>query len=91
LNYRDPDMSLKKLALKFNLSEVYLSSLFKEMMGVNFYSYLEDLRMKDALELLRSTDYTVDHVAMDVGYNSSHVFRRAFKRRFGVSPSGARI
>lgn len=90
-NYRDPDMSLKKLALKFNLSEVYLSSLFKEMMGVNFYSYLEDLRMKDALELLRSTDYTVDHVAMDVGYNSSHVFRRAFKRRFGVSPSGARV
>ena len=89
-NYRDPEMSLKKLALEFNLSEVYLSSLFKEMMGVNFYSYLEDLRMKDALELLKTTDYTVDHVASDIGYNSSHVFRRAFKRKFGVSPSGAR-
>ncbi len=89
-HFADPDMSLKALAVRFKLSEVYLSRLFRELFSKNFHTYVLELRMGRALRLLRETDYTVDRVASDAGYASSHAFRRAFKRHFGVSPSEAR-
>ncbi len=85
--FSEPDMGLKRLALEFSFSEVYLSHLFRQIAGTTFSSYLEKLRMDEAASLLRSSRMTVDQVARHVGYASAHVFRRAFKRRFGVSPS----
>ena len=89
-HFADADMSLKALAVQFKLSEVYLSRLFRELFDKNFHTYVLELRMGRALRLLTETDYTVDRVASDAGYGSSHAFRRAFKRHFGVSPSEAR-
>lgn len=86
-HFSEPDMGLKRLALEFSFSEVYLSHLFRQIAGTTFSSYLEQLRMDEAAGLLRTTRMTVDQVAQHVGYGSAHVFRRAFKRRFGVSPS----
>lgn len=86
-HFSEPDMGLKRLALEFSFSEVYLSHLFRQIAGTTFSSYLEQLRMDEAAGLLRATRMTVDQVAEHVGYGSAHVFRRAFKRRFGVSPS----
>ncbi len=86
-HYMDPGMSLKHLALEFKLSEVYLSKLWRELFGTNFFSYIEELRMDRASTLLRSGKLTVDEIAHTVGYHSAHAFRRAFKRARGVSPS----
>ena len=61
--------------------------LFPELAGKNFQTYLEDLRMAEAMKRLQSPRRTVDEVATGVGYASSHAFRRAFKRRFGFAPS----
>lgn len=87
-NFSNPDICLKSLALHFKLSEVYFSHLFRELTDSNFSCYLENLRMEEALRLLRSgRNHTVDHIADSVGYRSSQVFRRAFKKRYGISPS----
>lgn len=61
--------------------------LFKEFTGVNFSDHLIKVRMDQAEILLKESNYTVDEIASRVGYNSSHSFRRAFKRLNGVSPS----
>jgi AraC-like DNA-binding protein len=36
------------------------------------------------------SDASIKRVAISLGYRSSHVFRRAFERRFGVSPGAYR-
>lgn len=86
-HFMEAHMSLKNVAREFNLSEVYLSQLFQEITARKFSQYLEDLRMTSAAELLREARLNVDQIAEKTGYASAHAFRRAFKRKYGVSPS----
>ena len=86
--YASPDLSLSILAKTFGFSEVYMSQLFKEQTGENFTAYLETLRMSHACEkLLSGDDDSIESVATSVGYYSADTFRKAFKRRFGVTPT----
>jgi two-component system, response regulator YesN len=86
-NFTDSQISLISIADKFGISEVYLSQFFKEQSGENFSNYTEKLRIQYAGSLLGSTDMTIEDIAEKCGYNSAHVFRSAFKRIEGVSPS----
>ncbi|MFW6312899.1 MAG: helix-turn-helix transcriptional regulator, partial [Spirochaetota bacterium] len=86
-NVFNPEMGLKLLAREFNLSEVYLSRIFRTLFGENFHTYVERIRMEQATQLLRSTRLTVEQIADRVGYQSANTFRRVFKRTYGVSPS----
>ncbi|MDQ0059148.1 helix-turn-helix domain-containing protein [Paenibacillus harenae] len=85
--YTDSALTLYRVAEQVERPEKYISQLFKEVTGVNLSDYLENVRMEQAAELLHNEVLTVDEIASRVGYNSSHSFRRAFKRVRGVSPS----
>ncbi len=89
-SFTDSQISLVSIADKFGLSEVYLSQFFKEQTGENFSNYTEKLRIEYACSLLRSTNTTIEDIAEKCGYNSAHVFRSAFKRIEGISPSAYR-
>jgi AraC-like DNA-binding protein len=86
-NYRSKDFYLGSLSDHFKLSEAYLSLFFKECTGENFIAYVERLRLGDACDLLRDFSISIETIASSSGYSSSHAFRRAFKRRFGISPT----
>lgn len=88
--YADPELTLYRIAERVERPEKYISQLFKEVTGVNLSDHLEKVRLEHAAELLRRNAHTVDEIASRVGYNSSHSFRRAFKRLMGVSPSSYR-
>ena len=86
-NCFDPNMSLTMAAGAFQLSENYVSSFFKEQTGINFLTYVENKRLQKSCRLLSGTSDTIDSIAFTAGYTSSHSFRRAFKRKFGVTPA----
>lgn len=86
VNYNNPQLSLSMVGEEFYITEVYLSKLFKRATGDNFSKYLEELRIQKARELLESGMRVADAGAA-VGYNSSQVFRRAYKRYYGCIPS----
>ncbi|WP_261305458.1 helix-turn-helix domain-containing protein [Paenibacillus andongensis] len=88
--YSDPDLNLYRIAEIVERPEKYISQLFKEVTGTNLSDHLEKVRMDHAATLLKRNQYNVDEIASHVGYNSSHSFRRAFKRVMGVSPSSFR-
>jgi len=88
--YSDPDLNLYRIAEIVERPEKYISQLFKEVTGTNLSDHLEKVRMDHAAILLKRNQYNVDEIASYVGYNSSHSFRRAFKRVMGVSPSSFR-
>ena len=86
-NYSDPCISLSMLAEKFNLSESYFSVIFKKQTGINYINYLSSKRLEKAYEILNENDtITMEEIAKITGYNSSHSFRRAFKKRYGINP-----
>ncbi|MFK4169826.1 helix-turn-helix domain-containing protein [Paenibacillus lautus] len=88
--YAHPDLTLYRVAEHVERPEKYISQLFKEVTGVNYSDHLIKVRMDRAAILLAETNLTVDEIAAQVGYNSSHSFRRAFKRLIGISPSAYR-
>lgn len=60
---------------------------FKQMTGQSFTGYLNACRLNAAAELLRTTDDTVLAVAERTGFKNLSYFNRAFKDRFGLTPS----
>lgn len=85
--YASSELSLTSTALRFGLSEVYVSAFFKEQTGINFNDYVERLRMAEARRLIAEKKFSLKEIAFRVGYSSAHSFGRAFKRANGVSPS----
>ncbi len=90
-NYHDPDLSLKKISEEFSISESYFSYLFKAETGRNFSEYLEELRMQQAMHLLKETNTPLSELYLHLGYNNPNSFRRAFKKVYGSSPKAFRL
>ncbi|GAE95321.1 transcriptional regulator [Gracilibacillus boraciitolerans JCM 21714] len=67
--------------------EKYISQIFKEETGEYLYEYLEKIRMEEAMTLLTNSSRTINDIAEQVGYNSAHSFRRAFKRVHNMTPN----
>jgi two-component system, response regulator YesN len=89
--YSNSELTLYSVAEQVERPEKYISQLFKEVTGMNLSDHLEKIRMDHAASLLSENEFTVDEIAARVGYNSSHSFRRAFKRVMGISPSMYRL
>ncbi|QGQ96041.1 AraC family transcriptional regulator [Paenibacillus psychroresistens] len=89
-HYPDPELTLYRIAEMVGKPEKYISQLFKEQTGEHLSEYLELVRIKKAAELLLENQLTIDEISLNVGYNSAHSFRRAFKRIKGISPSSFR-
>jgi two-component system response regulator YesN len=89
-NYMDNNLSLRMLADTYKHTESFVSTFFKDQMGITFSEYLERLRLNEACRLLRETDLPVQDLVIRIGYNSDKAFRRAFKREFGVQPTSFR-
>ncbi|MGI6254422.1 MAG: AraC family transcriptional regulator [Acutalibacter sp.] len=86
-HFTDQQLSLTSAAEEFHITEPYLSRIFKQGTGENFSKYVERLRMEKAKELISTGGIKLSEVAQQVGYNSPQVFRRVYKKNFGVSPS----
>ena len=89
-NYGDPSLCLSRISDLFHISESYFSFLFKKAVGVNFSTYLEQIRMTQAKHLLETTNIKITDLYVAVGYNNLTSFRRAFKKKYGVAPNAIR-
>ena len=73
------DITLDDLAENFFLSKPYLSKYIKEKSGMTFGDLVKKIRMKKAKALLKSSNMTVENIAMSVGYQNVEHFNRLFK------------
>lgn len=81
------EISLSVLADEFHLSTQYISQLFKSEIGVNFLTYLTNIRMENAKKLLLATSLPISDISERSGYGDYRVFTKAFKKSEGVTPS----
>ena len=70
----------------FGYSSSYLSHIFAETLGTSPSEYLHTAKMDLAMRLLKQ-NHSVTKTAEMLGYSSIHPFCRAFKKKFGLSPS----
>ncbi|UJF34963.1 helix-turn-helix domain-containing protein [Paenibacillus hexagrammi] len=80
------DFSREDLAEHVFLNPAYISRLFRAETDMSLSDYILQERMKQASELLLSTDQPVSQIAVNLGYGNFSYFARMFKRVYGVTP-----
>lgn len=81
------DISVSAIADSLNLSVSYLQHLFKAETGMSIKRKLNIIRVTHARQLIADTNYTIQKIASDVGYNSVQELNTNFKKIAGCSPS----
>ncbi len=85
-NYAE-QLSLKVLAAQYGISAPYLGRLFRNAVGKPFATYLNEIRLRKAEELLRFTALKANDVAARIGYSNANYFYTLFKKYKGYYPS----
>ena len=85
-HYRD-DLNMATVSNYVSMNYSLFSITFKEYTGVNFVNYLKEIRVQAAKELLENTDWKIQEVSKQVGYENDKHFLKIFKSLCGVSPT----
>ena len=83
----DADLSVETLAARCNLSPRQFARTFTREFGVTPGAFVEEMRLAEASRRLSATRVSIGRIAQSVGYSGDDVLRRAFERRFGVTPT----
>lgn len=80
-------ITLSQIADLLHFTPEYTCRYFKKHMGVSIYTYLTELRMKRAMDLLSNLSYSVSDIAFYCGYQYLSNFQKTFKNHTGMTPS----
>ncbi len=86
-DFANSALTVKEIAGRLFISEVYLRRVFHAAYGVSPKQYLDALRMEYAKTLLDSGYYTHREIAKLCGYVDVKYFRTAFKSHTGITPT----
>ncbi|ETP73163.1 DNA-binding domain-containing protein, AraC-type [Lachnospiraceae bacterium JC7] len=78
---------LSDIAEQFHIHPNYFSALFKNQMGITIRDYILQKRIDIAKALISSSLKKISDIAVEVGYQDSSHFNRAFKNVTGMSPA----
>ncbi|MGM9687719.1 MAG: helix-turn-helix domain-containing protein [Alloprevotella sp.] len=86
-----PDFSADRLAQLIGINYRYLSQVINERYGVNFNTFINEHRIKEACKRFNQPklygNYTIEGIARSVGFSSRSAFFTSFKKFTGLSPS----
>ncbi|MBR2044004.1 MAG: helix-turn-helix transcriptional regulator [Clostridia bacterium] len=86
-NFTDNSTSLQSMSNALGYNGKYLSRIFKTSIGINFSSYLTNVRIQNAVFLMEQGVTAIKNVALLSGYKDPFYFSSVFKSVIGMSPS----
>lgn len=81
------NIKLEGIAALFGYNSSYLGKIFNKNVGESFNSYVDQVRIKHAIELLVENKHKVYEIAEMVGYKNVDYFHKKFKKYVGESPA----
>lgn len=87
--FRDPDLTLTRLARKLGIPARQISATVNRL-GHNVSQHVNEYRIKEAQRLLAETDLTITSVMFECGFYTKSNFNREFARVTGATPSDYR-
>ena len=81
------NIKLEVIASLFGYNSAYLGKIFNKNVGESFNSYVDQVRINHAIELLMDNKLKVYEIAERVGYKNVDYFHKKFKKYVGVSPA----
>lgn len=80
-------LSVAQVAEEFHLDRRRLTELFEQYVGMPPGKYLIECRLLKAEEMLHTSGYSIKQISEYIGYSDSLYFSKAFKKKYGISPS----
>ncbi|MCW6085308.1 MULTISPECIES: PocR ligand-binding domain-containing protein [Clostridium] len=85
-NHKSENITAKKMAEVCHVSPSYFSRLFTKETGKSFSSFVSNLKIDWAKNLLEETDMHVNEISDELGFNETGYFIKIFKKYEGVTP-----
>ena len=88
--FLDTNLTLDKIADELHLSKSHLSRIINSELQIGFTDYVNTLRVEEAKNHLLNPDfsnYTLEAIGLEAGFNSKSVFYSSFKKITGLTPS----
>lgn len=88
--YTNPDVNVVDIGKEIGMSRANLYRKCIALTGKNPSDLLQEIRINNAIELLKNTDLSVSEIAYTVGYSDPRYFSTRFKTYTGKTPSEIR-
>ena len=85
-NMDNAELGIEEMATAMNMSRSSLFDKCKALLGTAPKEFLTQMRLSTAAEMIAKGEFSITQIAYKVGFNDSHYFSRAFKKRYGKSP-----
>lgn len=82
----EEELSLNYLAEHFNKNASALSHSFSKETGISLTKFIHQTRIREAVRLFNTTDFSVSDIAVMVGYQDFSYFSKIFSQQTGLSP-----
>ncbi|MNH77966.1 Xylose operon regulatory protein [compost metagenome] len=83
-------LRIEDVADEAGLSVSRAVHLFKEVLGYTMIQYTQEIRLSNALERIRYTDWSLEHIARSCGFGTYSHFHKLFKEKYGFTPKAVR-
>ena len=83
-------ISVQELADLLNLSKGRIEHLFRAAIGISPLQYINEFRLKKAVNLIKGSDSALTEIALAVGFGDYNHFGSLFKKYYGCMPSQLR-
>jgi AraC-like DNA-binding protein len=83
----DDTFTIATLCHELGLSRPQLYRKITSIAGRSPNDLIRDIRMEQALNLLKRKSFNISEVALEVGYNNASYFSKCFSEKFGCTPS----
>ena len=87
-NFHQP-ITLSELARNTGTNETKLKVGFKKLYGKTFTEIVRDERLLKARHLIEEGNASIKEISLMCGYESTSMFSKRFKERYGLSPGQA--
>jgi AraC-like DNA-binding protein len=85
--WRDHGLNLRSLASAIAIPPIHLSEVLNTKIGMSFYDYVNQCRIRDACDLLIHSNDTILEISEAVGFNAKSTFNTSFKKVTNQTPS----
>ncbi len=89
-NLNNPDLNIERLCKEVGIGQSQLYRKLKAIANETPNSFIRNIRLRKAKELLKTSDLNISEIAYDVGFNDPNYFSRSFHKLFSKAPSDFR-
>ncbi|MCL6274488.1 helix-turn-helix domain-containing protein [Muricauda sp. 2012CJ35-5] len=85
--FKNPNLRLIEVAESIGVTPHYLSQLINETYGISFSQFVNEFRVREAVKIIENnTNYSLEGVGYEAGFNSKSNFYHYFKKIMGTTP-----